>query len=130
MNNKIINITFLITILTIAGCTYESKMVKLVDSYEFDELTKDDVFIIQTRTPYEPGIKGTHLVIEDYENVRLYQEFLPKDKNKKILIYCRSGRRSSIASTQLLELGYTNVHNLEGGMIAWTRSGKEIGFNQ
>lgn len=45
------------------------------------------------------------------------EEILP-DKDKKILVYCRSGRRSKIASQELVELGYTNVYEF-GGIIDW-----------
>ncbi len=44
-------------------------------------------------------------------------ELLP-DKNKQILVYCRSGRRSKIASQSLAELGYTNVKEF-GGILNW-----------
>ena len=46
------------------------------------------------------------------------EEELP-DKEKTILVYCRSGRRSSIAAEQLVELGYTDVQDF-GGIIDWT----------
>ena len=45
------------------------------------------------------------------------EEMLP-DKNKLILVYCRSGRRSKIASESLAKLGYTNVKEF-GGIIDW-----------
>lgn len=41
------------------------------------------------------------------------------DKDRLILIYCRSGRRSKIASEQLAALGYTNILEF-GGIITWT----------
>ena len=44
-------------------------------------------------------------------------ELLP-DKNKLILVYCRSGRRSKIAAESLAKLGYTNVKEF-GGIIDW-----------
>lgn len=34
-----------------------------------------------------------------------------RDKNQKIIVYCRSGRRSDIAKKTLDEMGYTNVMN-------------------
>ena len=44
-------------------------------------------------------------------------ELLP-DKDKLILVYCRSGRRSKIAAESLAKLGYTNVKEF-GGIIDW-----------
>lgn len=45
------------------------------------------------------------------------EEMLP-DKDKQILVYCRSGRRSKIASEALSKLGYINVKEF-GGIIDW-----------
>ena len=45
------------------------------------------------------------------------EEMLP-DKNIQILVYCRSGRRSKIASESLAKLGYINVKEF-GGIIDW-----------
>ena len=45
------------------------------------------------------------------------EEMLP-DKDAQILVYCRSGRRSKIASESLTKLGYTNVKEF-GGIIDW-----------
>lgn len=45
------------------------------------------------------------------------EEMLP-DKDKLILVYCRSGRRSKIAAESLAKLGYTNVKEF-GGIIDW-----------
>lgn len=41
-----------------------------------------------------------------------------KDKNQKILVYCKSGRRSIIACEILETYGYTNVYNM-GGVASW-----------
>ncbi len=40
-------------------------------------------------------------------------------KNEEIICYCRSGKRSVMASLILEHLGFTNVINVEGGMMAW-----------
>lgn len=44
-------------------------------------------------------------------------ELMP-DKDKLILVYCRSGRRSKIAAESLAKIGYTNVKEF-GGIIDW-----------
>jgi rhodanese-related sulfurtransferase len=40
-------------------------------------------------------------------------------KNEEIVCYCRSGKRSMQAAMMLETMGFTNVVNLEGGMMAW-----------
>jgi rhodanese-related sulfurtransferase len=40
-------------------------------------------------------------------------------KNKEIICYCRSGKRSMTAAMMLETFGFTNVKNLVGGMLEW-----------
>jgi len=44
-------------------------------------------------------------------------------KDKPIVVVCRSGRRSAKAVTILKEAGFTQVSNVQGGMIAWEQAG-------
>jgi len=64
----------------------------------------------------EGHIEGAILVPE-YE-IAQWAESENPDKNSMILVYCRSGRRSKIASEELAKLGYTNVKEF-GGIIDW-----------
>ena len=41
------------------------------------------------------------------------------DKNKPVIVMCRSGKRSMAAIMQLEAQGYTNLTNLKGGILAW-----------
>ena len=41
------------------------------------------------------------------------------DKNKPVVVMCRSGKRSAAAIMQLEQHGYTNLSNLKGGILAW-----------
>ncbi|MVN21346.1 rhodanese-like domain-containing protein [Mucilaginibacter arboris] len=41
------------------------------------------------------------------------------DKNKPVIVQCRSGKRSAAAIMQLEGQGFTNLYNLKGGMLAW-----------
>lgn len=81
--------------------------------------TEKDYIIIDARTESEFAeghIEGA-ILIPEYEIAERAQKELP-DKDALILVYCRSGRRSKIASDELVKLGYTNVKEF-GGIIDW-----------
>ncbi len=46
-------------------------------------------------------------------------------RDARLLVVCRSGRRSNRACGELTRMGFTNVANLAGGMLAWRASEKE-----
>lgn len=75
--------------------------------------------IIDARTEEEFAeghIEGA-ILIPEYEIASRAEKELP-DKEALILVYCRSGRRSKIASEELVKLGYENVKEF-GGIIDW-----------
>ena len=81
--------------------------------------TKKDYVIIDARTEEEfaEGHIENAILIPEYEIAQRAEKELP-DKEQLILVYCRSGRRSKIASEELVKLGYTNVKEF-GGIIDW-----------
>ena len=81
--------------------------------------TQKDYVIIDARTQeeYDGGHIEGAILIPEYEIAERAENELP-DKNQLILVYCRSGRRSKIASQALVDLGYTNVKEF-GGIIDW-----------
>ncbi len=89
------------------------------------ELKAKDFTLLNVKTPYIGEIKATDLYIP-YDQLAARAAELPADKAAKIVVYCRSGRESAIASQTLLDLGYTNIENLDGGMEAWTASGRSL----
>ena len=81
--------------------------------------TEKDYIIIDARTEEEfaEGHIENAILIPEYEIKDRAEKELP-DKEQLILVYCRSGRRSKIASDELVKLGYTNVKEF-GGIIDW-----------
>ena len=47
------------------------------------------------------------------------QQWYVPEKDAEIIIYCKKGDRGILATKALMELGYSNVRNLEGGIVAW-----------
>jgi rhodanese-related sulfurtransferase len=45
------------------------------------------------------------------------------DPTERVIVYCHSGARAALAVKTLLDMGYDNVANLEGGISAWTEAG-------
>ena len=85
---------------------------KIVDSGE-------EHIILDTREQdefNEGHIPGAILI--PYTEIENKAEEMLPDKDAQILVYCRSGRRSKIASESLAKLGYTNVKEF-GGIIEW-----------
>ncbi len=83
--------------------------------------TKDFTFV-NVHVPYEGEIAGTDAFIP-YDQVTTRLAELPAAMDAKILVYCRSGRMSTIAAQTLVGLGYTNVWELDGGFNAWQAAG-------
>ena len=88
-------------------------------------LEKKDFTLLNVKTPYIGEIAGTDLYIP-YTDLTARATQLPADKGARIVVYCRSGTESAIAAQTLIDLGFTNIDNLDGGMNAWTSSGRPL----
>jgi adenylyltransferase/sulfurtransferase len=78
----------------------------------------EDLYILDVREPYEykiAQIGGT--LIPQNEVPRRLAEI---DRNREIIVHCRSGVRSQRVAEFLQQAGYPRVVNLAGGILAWS----------
>ncbi len=99
----------------------EQTMYEQITPQQAKELMESypDAVILDVREQdeYDSGHIKNAILIPHTEIKTQANEKLP-DKNQLILVYCRSGRRSKIASESLVNLGYTNVKEF-GGINDW-----------
>lgn len=88
-------------------------------------LRQKDFYFVNVHVPYEGEIGNTDAFIP-FNRIAENLDKLPRNKNAKIVLYCRSGRMSEIAARELARRGYSRVSHLAGGMIAWERSGYKL----
>ncbi len=80
---------------------------------------------VRTAGEYAEGhLKGAMMVdVKSSSFLEDAKRLLKTDK--PVAVYCRSGKRSAAAATQLTEAGY-RVINMEGGILRWQSEGREV----
>lgn len=90
-------------------------------------LENSGAILIDVRTPGEYA--DGHLedaVNIDWNGASFNSEVSKLDKNKPVYVYCAVGGRSSSAKDALLKMGFTEVHNMLGGIKEWSAKGLPV----
>ncbi len=124
----IIPLIFLV-LAAVSGCIStiqeESKYEDISVQQAKEMIDRGEVFILDVRTQeeYDTGhIEDSTLIPVQVIDKRLDE--IPRDK--KILVYCRTGHRSVQTSEILVNNGFKEVYNMKGGIIGWTDAGYEV----
>jgi rhodanese-related sulfurtransferase len=90
-----------------------SELKKRIDSGE-------DLNIVDVREPHEHEEFNIGGILVPLGEIRAMQvDELEELKDQEVIVYCRSGGRSGQAAMILETMGFQNVKNLTGGMLAW-----------
>lgn len=88
-------------------------------------MERKDFILINVHVPYYAEIPKTDLLIP-FNAIEQHIKDFPKDKDAKIVVYCMVGPMGDIAAEKLASMGYTQVSNFQGGMMAWTQAGRPL----
>jgi len=80
---------------------------------------KEDIFVLDVREPHEYPIANLGAPLIPVGSLEARVGELAAEKNREIIVHCRSGARSQKAAVILKNAGFTNVTNLTGGILAW-----------
>lgn len=136
---KLLFLCVVVIVLLLISCTKKTEVIpmstqdaNLETSSKTPEVTKIDaktaktmmdtesnyiILDVRTQQEYDEGhIEGAVLLPNDQVG-KLAAQMLP-NKDQMILVYCRSGNRSGLASAELVSMGYSGIYDF-GGIIDW-----------
>jgi thioredoxin len=108
------------------GCQGQtSKAIHTISASSFAEKLKttDNAQLLDVRSPeeYSTGFINNAVNI-NWNGDNFAAKANTYDKAKPVFVYCKAGGRSSDAADKLAEMGFTEIYNLEGGIMKWNAS--------
>jgi rhodanese-related sulfurtransferase len=126
---KVLLFSIVLLILCLA-CKQEAAKgeIQVVSSEEMkDLLSLEDVQLVDVRTPeeYKEGfISGFQNI--DFLSPTFEADILKLDKEKPVILYCRSGGRSANCAQKMVEAGFVKIYDLDGGITKWMHNGNDV----
>lgn len=105
----------------------EAAGIRLVTPEAGAEIQGGDIVVLDVRTPDEfaEGHLDGALMI-DFYSPDFADQLADLDPDASYLLYCRSGNRSGQTTAIMAELGFTDVADVDGGILAWTAAGLPV----
>jgi phage shock protein E len=120
----------LLAVALLSGCSSNSS-IKNVDAQPFSQVAAtSSTYVLDVRTPGEFAtghLANAHNI--DVEASTFASEIAKLDKHATYAVYCHSGRRSGIATSQMQKAGFDHIYNLNGGLAAWNAFGGAMMMN-
>lgn len=121
-----------LSVLLLSGCLSSSSDWQRVDVDEFDQAIEENenafLLDVRTQTEWEQDGHLENATLIPHTELEAREGELPSEKDTMILLYCRSGNRSQDAAQTLLDLGFTNVIELESGINGWKDAGMPVSY--
>lgn len=131
MKNFIKFLSYFLLIFTLTACSKNEDSKIKVDNHDLetkvnieqakkliDENKELIIFDVRTKEEYDSGhIKNAILIPYDQINENI--DFIKQYKEKSVLVYCRTGRRSTIATKSLIDNGFDKIYHMHEGISMW-----------
>jgi phage shock protein E len=92
----------------LTGCSSTNEAIKKVDPVKFSEVIA------------QPGV-NINIAGPDFAS-----EVSKLEKDATVAVYCRSANRSAVATKEMADLGFTDMYDLQGGIIDWETAGRPV----
>jgi len=116
----------------LSGCIASSADWQRVDVEEFDQAIEENesafLLDVRTQTEWEQDGHLENATLVPHSELEAREGELPSEKDTMILLYCRSGNRSQDAAQTLIDLGFTNIIELETGINGWKDAGMPVSY--
>lgn len=109
--------------------TNDGRTFKEISPAEFDQKRQEaGVVLLDVRTAdeFQSGYLLGAIQYDYYETESFETALDQLDRDKTYLVYCRSGGRSSNAMSMMKAMGFKEVYNLKGGILAWRKAGLAV----
>ena len=126
---KLLCVISILLCILLAACGNDTNNTNKGENAMYEQITAEDakkimdsneehiILDVREQDEFDAGHIPGAILLPYTEIENKAEEMLP-DKDKQILVYCRSGRRSKIAAEALARLSYTNIKEF-GGIIDW-----------
>lgn len=109
----------------VAQAVAEVRLLDPQSAQSFIDENNPIVIDVRTQEEFDAGyIAGATLL--DISSPRFTDAISMLDRSATYFVYCRSGNRSATATSAMIDLGFTKVYELDGGIVAWSTVGNDI----
>lgn len=113
--------------ITISCHSQNQEGVKVISVTEFESQLQPKMQLVDVRTEEEFSEGHIENALNyNVNNTDFKTQVTALDKTKPVYIYCKSGKRSAKAATQLKDMGFTTIYDLDGGFEGWLKEGKAM----
>ena len=104
----------------------KAKPAKDISVAKLERKISKDIQLVDVRTPkeFKEGHIGNAVNI-DVNSPDFIANLQQLNKNKKVYVYCRTGKRSAMAAKKMDSLGFKKIYNLSVGIVGWDKRNKK-----